>query len=109
MKRWYKRLTTYAVTTKRALAWVPDWFGKIKFVSYDPGDMAKLYRVEIAKSEGGVGNLIFGSFVKEKKTKEGIERSTYIYGFWLVPRAAHVEKLIREHLVDPLLDRLNEE
>jgi hypothetical protein len=109
VKRWYKRLTTYAVTNKRALAWVPDWFGKVKFVSYDPGDMAKLYRVQVSTLEGGVGNLIFGSFHKDKKTKEGIERTTYIYGFWLVPEAARIEKLMREHLVDPLLDRLYEE
>jgi hypothetical protein len=107
--RWYKRRTTYAATTRRALAWVPDWFGKIKFVTYDPADLVKLYRVEIARSEGGVGHLIFGSFTKRKKTKEGIELTTYVYGFWLVPRAAHVEKLLREHLVDPLLDKLYEE
>jgi hypothetical protein len=107
--RWYKRRTTYAASTKRALAWVPNWFGKIQFVTYDAADMAKLYRVEIAKSEGGVGNLIFGSFIKKKKTKDGYVETTYIYGFWLVPGVARVEKLLREHLVDPLLDKLHEE
>jgi hypothetical protein len=107
--RWYKQRTAYAATTRRALAWVPDWFGKIKQVTYDAADLVKLYRVDVARSEGGVGNLIFGSFVKRKKTRDGIEERTYIYGFWLVPRAAHVEKLLREHIVDPLLDRLNEE
>src|SRR5262245_19771241 len=73
--RWYKRLTAYAVTTRRALAWVPDWFGKVKHVRYDPTDLVKLYRKDIAKSEGGVGDLIFGAFTRDRKTKEGIVRT----------------------------------
>jgi hypothetical protein len=106
--RWRMGKTFYAFTTKRALAWNCTWGGKIVLNTYDPADMAKLYRQNISGGDDGVGNLIFGVSVQTKKTREGNVQTYRRYGFFLVPRAATVEKLLRETLLDPFLDKLYE-
>jgi hypothetical protein len=108
LRRWYATLVVYAVTSKRALSWGPNYFGKVSLNEYEPEDMAKLYRTEITPGPDGVGNIIFGVSARRKKTREGIEVSYHRYGFFLLRRAAQVEKLLREALVDPYLDALYE-
>jgi hypothetical protein len=109
IRREYARRTVYAVTTARALAWVPNYFGKIFLVVYQPEDMGKLYRRNVTQGEDGVGNLIFGTFVRKKKVgRDAVRLSYHSYGFALVRGAARVEKIIREALVDKYLDQLYE-
>ncbi len=106
LQRWYARKTTYAVTTKRALIWGRTRFGKATFGAYDPADLAKFYRVDVSKGSDPIGHLIFGTQVTRRKTKDGIVETHHRYGFFLIRRAAEVERMIRDHLVDPLLDKL---
>ena len=102
------RQTVYAATSKRALAWVPDWYGKVALVVYQPEDLAKLYRVEVTRDADAVGSLIFGVHVTRKETREGIIEKRRVYGFFFIRQAAAVERLMREALVNPLLDRIYE-
>jgi hypothetical protein len=110
LNRWRMGKTFYAFTTKRALAWNCTWGGKVVHNAYDPADLAKLYRQNLTYTSGddGVGNLIFGVKVRTRETTEGTMRIVTRYGFFLVPRAAEVEKLLRETLVDPFMDKLYE-
>jgi hypothetical protein len=104
LQRWYAGRTVYAVTTRRALAWVCDYFGKVSLVTYEPADMVKMSRTDIKKGDDGIGNLIFGVTVRTRNTKDGIVRSYRSYGFFLVHRPMVVERLLREHLIDPFID-----
>jgi hypothetical protein len=106
--RWRMSKVFYAFTTKRALAWNCAWSGKIALNVYEPADMAKLYRQNLSRGEDGVGNLIFGVSVQTKKTREGNVQTFTRYGFFMIPRAATVEKMLRETLLDPFLDKLYE-
>jgi hypothetical protein len=108
LNRWRMGKTFYAFTTKRALAWDCGWVGKVALNVYEPADMATLSRQNLTRGDDGVGNLIFGVKVQTKKTREGTVRRYRRYGFFLVPRAAEVEKMLREVLVDPFLDKLYE-
>ena len=104
VKRRYAR-TAYAVTSGRALAWDPHIFGWMRFQEYDAADLARFYRVKV--HFGGrdeAGSLIFGGEASKKKG-EGHKVVRY-HGFFYIGRAAEVEKLIRERLVNPYTDRL---
>jgi hypothetical protein len=105
--RWRMGKTFYAFTTKRAMAWDCDWGGKVSLHVYGPGDMAKLSLSSLS-SGSGVGDLIFGLKARTKKTAQGNIKTFSRYGFFMVPQAAEVEKLLRETLVDPFLDKLYE-
>ncbi|HYT93745.1 MAG TPA: hypothetical protein VEL76_33810 [Gemmataceae bacterium] len=104
LQRWYAGRTVYAVTTKRALAWVCNYFGKTSLVSYQPADMVKLSRSDIKKGDDGIGHLVFGVTVRTTRTSDGIIRSYRSYGFFLVHRPLVVERLLREYLIDPFID-----
>jgi hypothetical protein len=110
LNRWRMGKTFYAFTTKRALAWNCTWGGQIVRNSYEPADMAKLHRQNLTytSSDDGVGNLIFGAKVRTRQTAQGTVNIISRYGFFLVPRAGEVEKLLRETLVDPFMDKLYE-
>jgi hypothetical protein len=98
----------YAATTKRALIWGCDWFLRVKLGSYDPTELAGLQRSRTVFGGEGVGNLVFGVSVQRKKTREGIVETRRSYGFFAIPEAEKVERLLREYLVDPFLDKLYE-
>lgn len=108
-RRWLTNKVVYAVTTKRALAWLPDYFGKIRLFTYDGSDMPKLYRSDVTQGPDGVGSLVFGTVVKKRQTREGTVRSYYSYGFFLIRGAARVEKLLRDTLVEPYLEKMYDE
>jgi hypothetical protein len=108
LQRWYATRVVYAVTTRRALSWNPNYFGKVSLSEYEPEDIAKLYRTDITPGPDGVGNIIFGVTARRKKTREGVEITYRRYGFFLLRGAADVERILRETLVDPYLDALYE-
>ncbi len=109
LNRWRMGKTFYAITTKRALAWDCDWAGKVARKAYGPADMANLKRSALGGGgKNDVGDLVFGLKAKTRKTARGTIKTFSRYGFFYVPRAGEVEKLLRETLVDPFLDKLYE-
>jgi hypothetical protein len=108
LARWYAGRVVYAVTSRRALAWESDWFGKPSLKVYKPADIANLYRVDVTRDADGVGNLVFGVEVERKKKDDGYVEVRKRYGFFHIKGAAVVERLLREHLLDTYLDRLYE-
>jgi hypothetical protein len=91
----------YAITNRRAMSWSASLWGRKGFADYAPEDMAKLHRIDIVKEPEPVGHLVFGY---KRISKDNIGG----YGFMLIRRPATVEKLLREHLVEPYLERLYE-
>jgi len=89
----------YAITNRRALSWSASLWGRTGFADYAPEDMAKLHRLDLVKEPEPVGHLVFGYKAVSKDTIGG-------YGFMLIRKPATVEKLLREHLVEPYLERL---
>ncbi len=106
--RWRMGKVFYAFTTKRALVWGCTWAGKTFLNVYGPSDMAQLSLQGGGGDADAVGSVIFGVRVKTTQTRQGTVRTAYGYGFFLVPRAAEVEKLLRETLLNPYLDKLYE-
>jgi hypothetical protein len=110
LSRGWARRTVYAITTGRALDWSCDVIGRVSLTPYEPAELAGLYLQPITRGPSGVGNLIFSAYVATRKTREGTEYTNRIirHGFFLVPHAAAVERLLRETLIDPFLDALHE-
>jgi hypothetical protein len=108
LNRWRMGKCFYAFTTKRALAWNCDWAGKVALNVYGPGDLANLKRSVLGGGADGVADLVFGMKAKTRKTAQGTVKTFSRYGFFVVARAAEVEKLLRETLVDPFMDKLYE-
>jgi hypothetical protein len=109
LNRWRMEKIVYAITTKRALVWNSNWVGKLTLSTYGPADMGGLSLRGVWGGGEGVGNLIFFSRAKNRKVdlQSGVRSLTH-YGFLLVPRAAEVEKILRETLLDPYMDKLYE-
>jgi hypothetical protein len=102
----YER-TTYAFTDRRALAWESDLLGRGGLKVYEPAELVKMYCPRV--SGKGVGSLIFGTRPITRRTVHGtVQTGVRPYGFFYVPRAREVEKLMLEHLIDPFTDKLYE-
>ncbi len=108
LRRWYAGLTCYALTSHRALAWVPDWFGKVSLIVYLPEHLGKLRFFLFGSGPEKIGDILFHVQVERRETRAGTEFVQRARGFSLVRNAPTVTKLIRETLLDPLLDKLSE-
>jgi hypothetical protein len=100
-------LIAYAVTDRRALAWDADWLGRVSAQVYKPAQLSKMGGM--GTTAAGVGSLVFGRKVVTRKTQHGTQQFAGMpYGFFYIPRAAEVERLMREQLIDPFTDKLYE-
>ena len=106
---WGARRTCYAITNRRAVVYTEGLFGKSRD-SYSPLEVAGLERRNSWLAAGG-GDLVF-------RTVHVITRSrrpamwnndirTVRYGLLAISELSDVEKIVRETLIDPFVDRLN--
>ncbi len=108
-KRWLAEKQFYTVSDKRATIWGCTKFGKIlPPCHFEP---AELHRMYITPSQFGgedAGDLIFGSRTVTRGTGKDATTVTYTWGFFMLRGAKEAEKIIREVLVTPLLDKAYE-
>jgi hypothetical protein len=98
--------TAYAFTTKRAMVWECGLLGQNKLLTYGPAVVAQLSVLPSMGGKDGVGDIVFGYQVQ--RDRQGAVRSFKRHGFLMVRHADRVEKLLREHLIDPFTDKLYE-
>jgi hypothetical protein len=99
----------YALTNRRALVFRQGLFGPAQ-ESYSPAAVARMQRRDCWLSAGD-GDLIFHTvvIVRNSYSRQGGFRQrvmTKYYGFLAVARVGEVEKLVRETLIDPFVDKL---
>jgi hypothetical protein len=115
MKLWKAQHTWYVVTNRRALVSQPGWFGESSVDSYTPMQLQNMNRADSWFIKGA-GDLIFRTErrIEVSTTNYGGRRggsSTSVreriirYGFLGVDDVAAVEKIVRQVLVDPLVDK----
>jgi hypothetical protein len=100
--------TVYAFSNRRALAWESSLLGRVRHVVYDPAELTGLQRLAVTGGADAVGNLIFAARAVVRKTSKGREYTGAVrfLGFFHVRRAAEVEQLMREELIDPFLEQV---
>jgi hypothetical protein len=107
--------TCYLLTNRRAIVWKPGFlgFGGVSPTNYSPAELTNLRRRDSWFFGDGAGDVIFKSVtvITTTYSNRGSRTSsrTTLYGFLSIRKAKDVEALIRETLVDPLLDRINDE
>jgi hypothetical protein len=113
-KNW-ARTTVYALTSRRCLVYQGSWFGDKTHAPtvYTPGELTNLRR-QNAWWVKECGDVIFKTIVTittttDNRGRSSRSRSEKHYGFIGVRDPEHVERLIREALVDPLLDKINDD
>jgi len=102
-QRWRYGKTFYAFTDRRALAWTCDLLGRTRLKTYPP---AALGSIRCMARDEGLGSLMFGA--QEIKRKDGQVAGVIFHGFFYIKNARSVEKLMRQRLVDPFMDKLYE-
>jgi hypothetical protein len=105
--RWRAGRTFYAFTNKRALAWESDWLGKPKLHVYPPAIVSGVHQMIPGAA---VGDLVFAHERVTRKTRDGTEMTGAIrrHGFFSIRQPDQVERLLREHLIDPYVDEMNQ-
>src|SRR5205814_8553022 len=104
---WWRNV--YAVTSRRAIVFDVSPLGGLKPVTYTPAELHGFHRR--ALDDAGAGDLVFRTRVFQFNTDQrGGNPQTIVlrYGFLNLRQAAEVEKVVRETLVDPLLDKIYE-
>lgn len=105
--------TWYVVTNRRALVGRPTVFGESAVESYTPLQLQKMNRRE-SWFAAGAGDLIFHTERRLEVTthsdgrgnsSSSVRERGIRYGFLGVEDVAAVEKLVRQNLVDPLVDK----
>jgi hypothetical protein len=120
-QRWRASKSCYAVSSRRAFVFERTAVGAPKLTVYNPGDLTAMRRRDWWFLQDA-GDLIFRTktvitihtgrgvgpgFGRGRGGVSGISRSTTYYGFLAVRRPREIEVIIRETLVDPLLDKIN--
>jgi len=117
-KRWQQSNSVYALTNKRCLVFQANFIGKPQLTVYNPEELVNMYRRDAWFVKGG-GDVVFKtrtvittthSYGRRTGRYMGSSTSvqTYYYGFLSIGNAREVEHLIREKLVDPILDKLTD-
>lgn len=99
----------YALTNRRALVFRQGLFGPTR-ESYSPLEVAQMRRSDSLLFAGG-GDLIFHTVTTIRTSyggRGGPSRSvsTKHYGFLAIAHVPEIEKLVRETLIDPFVDKL---
>jgi hypothetical protein len=109
--RWhFARRTCYALTNRRALVYKEGLFGPIR-ESYPPLEVANM-RQSNSWLFSGSGDLIFRTVtvITTSRNRNGTSSSsvrTVHYGFLAIAQVQDVGRLVRETLIDRLVDKLN--
>ena len=110
--RWYyARRTCYALTNRRALVYKEFLFGPTR-ESYPPMEVAQMQQSN-SWIFSGSGDLIFRTVtvIHNSRTSKGRWNSTVQqihYGFLAVANIQEVGKLVRETLINPFVNKLNQ-
>ncbi len=124
-QRWKATKSCYALTSRRAIVLDRNVIGVPQMTSYNPADLAGMRRREWWFFQEA-GDVIFRTKVTITVTDHyarggrgrgfggpggymgsSVRKSVTHYGFLAVRQPRQVEALIRETLVDPILDKLN--
>jgi hypothetical protein len=124
-QRWKATKSCYALTSRRAIVLDRNAIGIPQMTNYNPADLAGMRRREWWFFQEA-GDVIFRTKVTITVTDHyarggrgrgfggpggymgsSVRKSVTHYGFLAVRRPRQVEALIRETLVDPILDKLN--
>jgi hypothetical protein len=108
---WSATRTAYAITTRRALVYTQGLFGPTRD-SYAPLEVSGVRRSN-SWLVSGSGDLIFRTvqIISSKRSNTGMWSNsvrTVHYGLLAIPHLDEVEKLLRQTLIDPFVDRLNQ-
>lgn len=95
--------TVYAVTDRKVMAWDCDLLGRGRFKAYGPEDVASLALLQFGQRANAIGQL---AFAREVTFKFGQTKFYRTHGFFYLRGASAVERVIRQHLIDPYTDRL---
>jgi hypothetical protein len=103
--------TCYVLTNRRAIVWIPGFFGEGEFDSYSVA-MLQLMRRRDSWFISGAGDLVFRTVTTITTTysrSDPVGRSSSSvarYGFLGLDDVRSVEKLIRHTLIDPVAENL---
>lgn len=107
---------SYALTNRRCIVWTCNLIGQVKRTNYEPAQLVNMRRAGSWIMGDGAGDVIFKTITKITTTHYQNRRGGYAgsstsvtqihYGFLAIRRAQEVEQLIRETLVDRLVDKL---
>jgi len=106
------KLNYYALTTRRALVWRGGYFYGANLEEYNVFHLGTMKRYN-SWVVPGAGDLVFREevHVHYHTTPRGgtsTTRSIIRYGFLAIRDIDHVERLIRKHLINKVLDRLDD-
>jgi hypothetical protein len=117
LTRWWKAVRTgYVLTDRRALVWRPGFLGLLGKEVYRPDQLLGMRRRPSWVFGDEAGDVIFRSVTTITKTiykdRHGRESTrppsysirTVYYGFLAIYQSDEVERLIRETLLEPLID-----
>jgi hypothetical protein len=91
----------YVLTNRRALVWGPKWNGTVVLVTYGPRALSSIH------VRGN--NVVFHTMTTISHDQKGeASARTALYGFVEIEDAPAVERLIRETLLDPFLNKAYE-
>jgi hypothetical protein len=90
----------YVLTSRRALTWPANWMGTPTLEAYGPRDLSNLHVVG--------KDVVFRTVTTVRRDKQGTHATTQNFGFLAQPDAPAVERLIRETLVEPFLEKAYE-
>ncbi len=106
---WRAGRTCYALTSRRAIVWQAGLFGGVEMENYNPARLASMWRRDMWIFGKGGGDLVFRSVTIVTVTSGkhgGVSRNTTYYGFLAIENVRKVERLVREVLVDKVIDRM---
>ena len=106
---WKAGRTCYALTSRRAIVWQAGLFGGVEMENYNPARLANMWRRDNWIFARGGGDLVFRSVRTITVTTGkhgGVSQNATYYGFMAIMDLRKVERLVRELLVDKVIDRL---
>jgi len=96
------RKTCYALTHRRAVLFLPGWFGGFEVRSYRPESLGKICRTQ---HDDGSGDLIFEELVSIGTDSDGHPTtSTTQFGFKAIDRVREIEELLTRALLEKFGD-----
>jgi hypothetical protein len=101
--------TCYALTNRRCIVWSCGWFGTVTMTSYNPMQLTNMWRRDMWIFGKGGGDVVFRTRTVTTITTGrhgGVSQRTYLYGFLSIENVGEVERLIRETLLDRMMDRI---
>ncbi|HEX3315255.1 MAG TPA: hypothetical protein VHR72_10215 [Gemmataceae bacterium] len=107
---WAARRTCYAITNRRAVVYADGLFGKSRD-SYSPIEVSGMERRNSWLAPNS-GDLVFRTVhVITRSSRPSVWNNnvrTVRYGLLAISELSDVEKIVRETLIDPFVDRLNQ-